>query len=152
MLEKSIPKEWNIFTYKNPTSSNCRYKKQLYFLIKGVNNGSLLPYRFFVLKKICLAPIQRPPLPWFSGIKPTSRISCFHPRFFFLPVFQACWKGYKQRKVYKERMNLLQRNVDSVIKVFISIYFTLAKPYIRQYCCCIRKLTELPFHSDPVSG
>uniref|UniRef100_A0A8C8A1M7 IQ motif containing GTPase activating protein 2 n=1 Tax=Oryzias sinensis TaxID=183150 RepID=A0A8C8A1M7_9TELE len=44
-------------------------------------------------------------------------ISCFHSRFFFLPVFQACWKGYKQRKVYKERMNLLQKNVDSVIKI-----------------------------------
>uniref|UniRef100_A0AAX7U9V2 IQ motif containing GTPase activating protein 2 n=1 Tax=Astatotilapia calliptera TaxID=8154 RepID=A0AAX7U9V2_ASTCA len=29
----------------------------------------------------------------------------------------ACWKGYKQRKVYKERMNLLQKNVASIVKV-----------------------------------
>lgn len=30
---------------------------------------------------------------------------------------QACWKGYKQRKMYKDRMNLLQKNVAAVVKV-----------------------------------
>lgn len=30
---------------------------------------------------------------------------------------QACWKGYKQRKEYKERLNLLQKNITSVVKV-----------------------------------
>uniref|UniRef100_A0A8C4IQZ1 IQ motif containing GTPase activating protein 2 n=1 Tax=Dicentrarchus labrax TaxID=13489 RepID=A0A8C4IQZ1_DICLA len=29
----------------------------------------------------------------------------------------ACWKGYKQRKMYKDRMNLLQKNVASVVKI-----------------------------------
>lgn len=30
---------------------------------------------------------------------------------------QACWKGCKQRKLYKKRMDLLQKNVASVVKV-----------------------------------
>lgn len=40
--------------------------------------------------------------------------TCLSQFFLFL---QACWKGYKQRKVYKERMNLLQKNVASIVKV-----------------------------------
>uniref|UniRef100_A0A8C3G7F1 IQ motif containing GTPase activating protein 2 n=1 Tax=Cyclopterus lumpus TaxID=8103 RepID=A0A8C3G7F1_CYCLU len=28
----------------------------------------------------------------------------------------ACWKGYKQRKMYKDRINLLQKNVASIIQ------------------------------------
>lgn len=35
---------------------------------------------------------------------------------FFL-LLQACWKGHKQRKMYKDRINLLQKNVVSVVKV-----------------------------------
>uniref|UniRef100_A0A669B2J0 IQ motif containing GTPase activating protein 2 n=2 Tax=Oreochromis niloticus TaxID=8128 RepID=A0A669B2J0_ORENI len=34
----------------------------------------------------------------------------------------ACWKGYKQRKVYKERMNLLQKNVASIIQSFVKMW------------------------------
>uniref|UniRef100_A0A8C3AH66 IQ motif containing GTPase activating protein 2 n=1 Tax=Cyclopterus lumpus TaxID=8103 RepID=A0A8C3AH66_CYCLU len=29
----------------------------------------------------------------------------------------ACWKGYKQRKMYKDRINLLQKNVASIVKI-----------------------------------
>lgn len=35
------------------------------------------------------------------------------------PFLQASWKGFKQRKMYKDRMNLLQKNVVSVVKVII---------------------------------
>lgn len=39
--------------------------------------------------------------------------------------FQACWRGYKQRKMYKDRLDLLQKNVASVVKVINSYPFFL---------------------------
>ncbi len=35
--------------------------------------------------------------------------------------FQASWKGYKQRRVYKDRLKTFQDSVRSVIKVTVLI-------------------------------
>ena len=36
-------------------------------------------------------------------------------------VVQASWKGYKQRKSYKERLGTLQSNVGSAVKVICTL-------------------------------
>uniref|UniRef100_A0A7N8Y191 IQ motif containing GTPase activating protein 2 n=1 Tax=Mastacembelus armatus TaxID=205130 RepID=A0A7N8Y191_9TELE len=46
----------------------------------------------------------------------TTPLSYF-PHIFLICFVQACWKGYKQRKMYKDRMNLLQKNVASIVKI-----------------------------------
>lgn len=35
----------------------------------------------------------------------------------FILCAQASWKGYKQRKAYKDRLQTLQSNVQTVVKV-----------------------------------
>lgn len=70
----------------------------------------------------------------------------------FLIVFglllQASWKGYKQRKAYKNKLKTFQDSVDTVIKVTVLSLFYYTETYLfadsalcLKHCCFCNLVT-----------